>query len=128
VIIIGTLGADPELKHTPAGVALCNLSVATNEKFKDKAGQRQERTEWHRVVVWNEQGESCAKYLAKGRTVYLEGRLQTRSWDDKETGKKRYATEIVADRVVFLGDGRSERRPEKTATTPALEADDVFPF
>ncbi|HEY0708706.1 MAG TPA: single-stranded DNA-binding protein [Polyangia bacterium] len=104
VILIGNLGADPELKYTPSNRPLANLSVATNEVFKDKSGQRQERTEWHRVTVWGEQAETCSKYLAKGRSVYVEGRLQTRSWDDKD-GKKRYSTDIVADRVVFLGGG-----------------------
>ncbi|HEY0711062.1 MAG TPA: single-stranded DNA-binding protein, partial [Polyangia bacterium] len=104
VILIGNLGGDPELKYTPSNRPLCNLSVATNEVFKDKSGQRQERTEWHRVTVWGEQAETCSKYLAKGRSVYVEGRLQTRSWDDKD-GKKRYSTDIVADRVVFLGGG-----------------------
>jgi len=106
VILIGNLGADPELKYTPNGNRpVCNLSLATNEVWKDKGGQKQERTEWHRVNVWGEQAEHCAKYLAKGRTVYIEGRLQTRSWDDKE-GKKRYSTEVIADRVVFLGGGQ----------------------
>jgi single-strand DNA-binding protein len=113
VILIGNLGADPELKYTPSNRPLCNLSVATNEVFKDKSGQRQERTEWHRVTVWGEQAEHCSKYLSKGRSVYVEGRLQTRSWDDKE-GKKRYSTDIVADRVVFLsgasGEGGGARR------------------
>jgi single-strand DNA-binding protein len=104
VILIGNLGADPELKYTPSNRPLCNLSVATNEVFKDKSGQRQERTEWHRVTVWGEQAETCSKYLGKGRSVYVEGKLQTRSWDDKD-GKKRYSTDIVADRVVFLGGG-----------------------
>jgi single-strand DNA-binding protein len=104
VILIGNLGADPELKYTPSNRPLCNLSVATNEVFKDKGGQRQERTEWHRVTVWGDQAETCSKYLGKGRSVYVEGRLQTRSWDDKD-GKKRYSTDIVADRVVFLGGG-----------------------
>lgn len=104
VILVGNLGADPELKYTPSNRPVCNLSVATNEVFKDKTGQRQERTEWHRVTVWGEQAEHCQKYLGKGRSVYVEGRLQTRSWDDKE-GKKRYSTDIVADRVVFLGGG-----------------------
>src|SRR5947207_2508725 len=107
VILIGNLGADPELKYTPSNRPVCNLSVATNEVFKDKSGQRQEKTEWHRVTVWGDQAENCSKYLAKGRTVYVEGRLQTRSWDDKE-GKKRYSTEIVADRVVFLSVGGAE--------------------
>jgi single-strand DNA-binding protein len=111
VILIGNLGADPELKYTPSNRPVCNLSVATNEVFKDKGGQRQERTEWHRVTVWGEQAENCSKYLAKGRTVYVEGRLQTRSWDDKD-GKKRYSTDVVADRVVFLsgGEGGGARR------------------
>jgi single-strand DNA-binding protein len=104
VILIGNLGADPELKYTPSSRPVCNLNLATNEVFKDKNGQRQERTEWHRVTVWGEQAENCSKYLAKGRSVYIEGRLQTRSWDDKE-GKKRYTTEVVADRVVFMGGG-----------------------
>src|SRR5439155_26258196 len=79
VILIGNLGADPELKYTPTNTPVCNLSVATNEVFKDKTGQRQERTEWHRVTVWRDQAENCSKYLAKGRSVYIEGRLQTRS-------------------------------------------------
>ncbi len=104
VILIGNLGADPELKYTPSNRPVCNLSIATNEVWKDKNGQKQEKTEWHRVNVWGESAEHCSKYLAKGRTVYVEGRLQTRSWDDKE-GKKRYSTEVVADRVVFLGGG-----------------------
>ena len=111
VILIGNLGADPELKYTPSNRPVCNLSLATNEVFKDKTGQRQERTEWHRVTVWGEQAEHCSKYLGKGRSVYVEGRLQTRSWDDKE-GKKRYSTDVVADRVVFLsgGDGQGGAR------------------
>ena len=104
VILVGNLGADPELKYTPSNRAVCNLSVATNEVWKDKSGQKQEKTEWHRVNVWGEQAENCSKFLTKGRMVYVEGRLQTRSWDDKE-GKKRYSTEVVADRVVFLGGG-----------------------
>jgi len=102
VILVGNLGADPELKYTPSNRPVCNLSVATNEVWKDKGGQKQERTEWHRVNVWGDQAEHCSKYLVKGRMVYVEGRIQTRSWDDKE-GKKRYSTEVVADRVVFLG-------------------------
>ena len=104
VILIGNLGADPELKYTPSNRPVCHLNLATNEVWKDKNGQKQERVEWHRVNVWGEQAENCQKYLAKGRSVYVEGKLQTRSWDDKE-GKKRYTTEVVADRVVFLGGG-----------------------
>src|SRR5882672_457168 len=103
VILIGNLGADPELKYTPSSRALCNLRIATTEVYKDKGGQRQERTEWHRVTVWGDQAENCSKYLSKGRSVYIEGRLQTRSYD--KDGQKHYATDVVADRVVFLGSG-----------------------
>src|SRR5581483_3549019 len=103
VILIGNLGADPELKYTPSSRALCNLRIATTDVFKDKSGQRQERTEWHRVTVWGDQAENCSKYLSKGRSVYIEGRLQTRSYD--KDGQKHYATDVVADRVVFLGSG-----------------------
>ena len=103
VILIGNLGADPELKYTPSNRPLCNLRIATTEVFKDKSGQRQERTEWHRVTVWGDTAENCSKYLSKGRSVYVEGRLQTRSYD--KDGQKHYATDVVADRVVFLGGG-----------------------
>jgi single-strand DNA-binding protein len=103
VILVGNLGADPELKYTPSSRPLCNLRIATTDVFKDKSGQRQERTEWHRVTVWGDQAENCNKYLSKGRSVYVEGRLQTRSYD--KDGQKHYATDIVADKVVFLGSG-----------------------
>jgi single-strand DNA-binding protein len=105
VILIGRLGAKPELKYLPSGQAVCEMRLATNEVFNDKQNQRQERTEWHRVVAWGKTGENCAQYLDKGRQVYIEGRLQTRSWDDKNTGEKRYMTEIVANQVTFLGGG-----------------------
>src|SRR5580704_10125348 len=101
VILIGNLGADPELKYTPSSRPLCNLRIATTDVYKDKAGQKQEKTEWHRVTVWGDQAENCNKYLAKGRSVYVEGRLQTRTYD--KDGQKHYATDVVADRVVFLG-------------------------
>jgi single-strand DNA-binding protein len=104
VMIIGNLGQDPELRHTAGGQAVCSLRLATNEVWTDKAGERQERTEWHSVVVWGRQGENCAQYLEKGRSCFVEGRLQTRKWQDKE-GKDRYMTEIVADRVQFLSGG-----------------------
>jgi single-strand DNA-binding protein len=103
VILIGNLGADPELKYTPSSRPLCNLRVATTEVYKDKSGQRQEKTEWHRITVWGEQAENCSKYLSKGRSVYIEGKLQTRSYEKE--GQKHYATDVVADRVVFLGSG-----------------------
>ena len=102
VILIGNLGADPELKHVPSGDAVCDLRLATNESWTDKAGQKQESTEWHRIVVWGKMAENCAKYLSKGRQIYVEGKLATRSWDDKE-GNKRYTTEIKARDIQFLG-------------------------
>jgi single-strand DNA-binding protein len=102
VIVVGNLGKDPELRHTPQGQAVANFSVATSESWTDKGGQKQEKTEWHRIVVWGKLGELCAKYLGKGRQVYVEGKLQTRAWDDNN-GQKRYTTEIVANTVQFLG-------------------------
>ena|SRR5690349_5235927 len=107
VILIGNLGRDPEVRYTPSGQAVANFTVATNEAWTDKAGQKQERTEWHRVVVWGKAAENCGEYLSKGRSVYIEGRLQTREWTNKE-GAKQYTTEIVANPVggvVFLGGG-----------------------
>jgi len=103
-IILGNLGRDPELRHTPGGKAVCTLRIATNEVWTDQSGERQERTEWHTVVVWGRQAENCNQYLKKGRSVYIEGRLTTRKWQDKD-GKDRYSTEIVADRVQFIGGG-----------------------
>ena len=102
VILVGNLGRDPELRYTPGGQAVTSFSVATNERWNDKEGKTQERTEWHRIVVWGKQAENCANYLQKGRPVYIEGRLQTREWEDKE-GQKRQTTEIVAQTVQFLG-------------------------
>ena len=106
VILIGNLGKDPELRYTQGGQAVANFTLATNERFSTKDGDKQERTEWHRIVAWGRTGELCAQYLSKGRSVYLEGRLQTREWEDKE-GQKRRTTEIVANTVQFLG-GRGE--------------------
>ncbi len=102
VILLGRLGQDPELKYTPGGSAVCNFSLATTESWTDKGGQKQEKTEWHRVVVWGKLAELCNQYLSKGRQAFLEGRLQTRSWDDKD-GNKRYTTEILASTVQFIG-------------------------
>ncbi len=101
-IIVGRLGADPEVKTVTSGQTVCRLSVATSENWTDRDGQKQERTEWHRVVVWGRMAEVCGKHLSKGRQVYLEGRLQTRSWEDQQ-GVKKYTTEIVASTVQFLG-------------------------
>lgn len=106
VIIVGRLGNDPEMKTVSPNSTVTRLSVATSENWVDKNGQKQERTEWHRIVVWGKLAEICGKYLAKGRQVYVEGRLQTRSWEDQ--GQKKYSTEIVANTVQFLG-GTNER-------------------
>lgn len=108
-IILGNLGQDPELRYTPSGAAVCTLNIATTDVRNDKDGNRQESTEWHRVIVWNKQAENCAKYLSKGRSVYVEGRIQTRSWEDKATGQKRYSTEIVAQNIQFVGGGSASR-------------------
>ena len=102
VILIGHLGQDPEIRYTSSGTAVANFSLATNESWTDKSGQRQERTEWHRVVVWSKLAEVCGQYLRKGRQAFVEGTLQTRSWED-QNGNKRYTTEIVARTVQFLG-------------------------
>ncbi len=112
-IIIGNLGADPDLRYTPSSQPVAELRVATTEQWTTREGERKEQTEWHRIVVWGKQAEHCKNYLKKGRQVYVEGRLRTRQWEDKE-GQKRYTTEIVADRVQFLGGPPGERgeRPE----------------
>jgi single-strand DNA-binding protein len=107
VILVGNLGKDPELKYTPQGTAVAKFSLATSEKYKDKAGEWQERTEWHNLVAWARTAEVAAEYLKKGSTVFVEGRLRTDSWDDKETGQKKYRTEIIVNELVMLG-GRGE--------------------
>jgi single-strand DNA-binding protein len=104
-MVLGNLGRDPELRHTQAGKAVATLRVATNEAWTDQSGERQERTEWHSIVVWGRQAENCNQYLKKGRSVFVEGRLQTRKWQDRD-GNDKYTTEIVADRVQFVGGGR----------------------
>jgi single-strand DNA-binding protein len=107
VILIGNLGKDPELKHTSSGSAVAKFTLATNERFKDKDGNWQDRTEWHNVTCWARLAEIAAEYLKKGRTVYIEGSLRTDSWDDKTSGQKRYMTYINASDLVLLG-GRGE--------------------
>lgn len=101
-ILVGNLGRDPELRTTPNGQSVVNFTLATSETWNDKSGERQERTEWHRIVVWGKTAEMCNQYLSKGRTVYIEGRIQTREWEDKD-GAKRYTTEINASTVNFIG-------------------------
>jgi single-strand DNA-binding protein len=138
VILIGNLGKDPEIKYTPNGKAHAKFSLATNDRFKDKNGEWQDRTEWHNIVAWERLAEIAAQYLKKGGKVYIEGRLQTHSWDDKQTNQKRYMTEIVASELVMLGD-RSEaggtdshsqdvqqRSPEPVASGPITDEDIPF--
>lgn len=120
VIIIGHLGKDPEVRYTPSGQAVANFSLATTENWNDKQGQKQEKTEWHRIVAWGKTAELAGEYLAKGRQVYVEGKLQTRQWDDRD-GNKKYTTEIVAQNITFLGGrgdapsagGQQARRPQQ---------------
>lgn len=130
VIVVGRLGADPELKYTQSNQAVCRLSIATSQVWKDKEGQKQERTEWHRVVVWGQMGETASKYLTKGREVYVEGRLQTRSWEDPQ-GNKKYTTEIVANTVQFLGSANMAQQttPQTEATVePTFDSSEDIPF
>lgn len=143
VIVLGNLGNDPEIRYTKDGQAIASLSVATNERWKNKnTGQNEERTEWHRVSVFGRQAEICRDYLAKGRTVYVEGRLQTRKWEDKE-GQTRYTTEIVAQAIKFIGGGAnrgdSQYQPKQDSNSgpnpasqnqgpPQFDAEDDIPF
>ena len=101
-MIIGNIGQNPEVRHTQTGKTVANFSVATNEIWKDQNGERQQKSEWHRIVTWNKNAEFAEKYLKSGLSVYIEGKLQTRSWDDNETGQKRYQTEILAYSIQFL--------------------------
>lgn len=106
-IIVGNVGDKPEIKYTPAGLAICNFSVATNESYTDKQGNKQKKTEWHKIVVYNKQAESCANYLDKGGQVAVEGKIQTRSYDNK-SGQKVYVTEVVAEKVQFIGGSKQD--------------------
>lgn len=124
VILIGNLGSDPESRmagETP----VCNFTIATNESWKGKDGQKQDRTEWHRIVVWGKLGENCQKYLAKGRPVYIEGKLQTRSWEKDNV--KHYTTEIIAREVKFLGSGQGENS-DRPPAPPPIDSDSDIPF
>jgi single-strand DNA-binding protein len=125
VIIVGRLGQDPEMRYMPDGTAVCNFSVATSENWTDKqTGEKKEKTEWHRIVAWRGLGELCGKYLAKGRQVYIEGKLQTRSWE--KDGITRYSTEIVASTVEFLG-GRSDAGAPRQAGGGNQMVDQGYP-
>jgi single-strand DNA-binding protein len=144
VILIGHLGKDPEVRYTASGTAVCSFSLATSEKFKDKSGENQEKTEWHNVQFWSKLAEICGEYLTKGKMIYVEGRLQTRKWQDKE-GNDRYTTEIVGERMQMLsgkGDhaggsdsassgGRIDRSESNNSSSPSGFSDiedDNIPF
>ena len=107
VMLIGNLGRDPEVRSTPSGQNVASFSLATNRKWKDRDGNRQEQTEWHNIVCWGRQAEIAGQYLTKGKQIYVEGRIQTQSWEDKQSGEKKYRTEIVCDRFQMLG-GRGD--------------------
>jgi single-strand DNA-binding protein len=137
VMLIGSLGRDPEIRYMPNGDAACNLSVATSESWKDKSGEKQERTEWHRISMFGKLAEIAGKYLAKGSSVYLEGKLQTRKWTDKD-GVDKYTTEIIADRMQMLGgkeqrhgqqqEQRQESQQSRQQRPTADSFDDDIPF
>ena len=138
VILVGNLGKDPELRYTPSGTAVCTFSLATTERFKNKQGEQQERTEWHNVVVWAGLAEICGKFLTKGKQVYIEGRIQNRSYDDRD-GNKRYITEIVANEMQMLSrtgdqagfdkDSAPAKDYNQTTEEPAhYNPDDDIPF
>ena len=146
VILVGRLGKDPELRSIPSGTSVAKFSLATDERFTDKNGDKQERTEWHNIVVWGKLAEICGQYLRKGKLVYIEGSIRTDSWDDKETGVKKYRTEIVANTMQMLdkkgddeggysGGGGGGYRKAAPASAPAgggrggeIEDDDEVPF
>jgi single-strand DNA-binding protein len=136
-MLIGNLGKDPELRYTTSGVAVATFSLATNESWKDQDGNLQERTEWHNIVAWKKLAEICGEWLKKGKKVYIEGRIQTRSYDDKNTGTKKYITEIVADNMIMLdyktapdNGGGTAPLPEAPSSTAGGggEKEDDLPF
>ena len=123
-MVIGNLGGDPEMRYTANGSAVTTFRVAASRSFAGQDGQKREETEWFSVVTWNRLAEICAQYLVKGRTVYVEGRLQTRSWDD-QSGQKRYRTELIAEEVKFLGGGGSANEAGAVVTETDITADDL---
>jgi single-strand DNA-binding protein len=133
VILVGRLGRDPEVRYTPSGVAVANFSMATSEEWKDRdSGEKKERTEWHRIVAWRRLGEICGEYLRKGSQIYIEGKLQTRDWEDRD-GNKRYTTEIVAQNMQMLDsparEGRAQSEEERyPVEEPISIPDDDIPF
>ena len=131
VLLIGRLGADPEVRYTSDGTAVATFCIATTEKWNNQKGEKEERTDWHRIVAWRRLGEICGEYLAKGKQVYIEGKLQTRSWDDKD-GNKKWVTEVVASNMQMLGSPGGEQnktRPDFEDTSgPDKGMDDDIPF
>lgn len=121
VILTGNLGNDPEIRYTANGTPVANFRMATNEVYNDKQGVRQEKTEWHRIVVWGKMAEACGEYLSKGRQVHIQGKLQTRSWKDKDN-VTRYTTEIIAQRVEFLGGARQQSNQQQAKQHEVPEA------
>ena len=122
VILLGRLGADPEVRYTNTGTPVANFNIATSTNFTDKSGEKTERTEWHRIVAFGKLGEICGEYLAKGKQVYIEGRLQTRDWEDRD-GNKRKSTEIVAGIMQMLGTAGEQVRSEGRDPSPPLNND-----
>ncbi len=134
VILIGNLGRDPELRTTPSGQPVASFSLATNRRWRDRDGNRQEQTEWHDIVCWGRQAEIAGQYLTKGKQIYVEGRLQTRSWEDRQSGEKKYRTEVICDNFQMLGsrgtyDGGGPRDDSpRAAPATATPDDDDIPF
>lgn len=127
VILVGRLGKDPEMRFTPTGKAVTNFTMATSEIWNDQSGEKQERTEWHRIVTWGKLAENCAKLLSKGKQVYVEGRLQTRQWDDKD-GNKKYTTEIIANNMQILSPmDSSGTRSQDASGDPGFNPDESIP-
>ena len=119
VILVGNVGKDPDIKYTPSGTPVAKLNFATNEKYKDKGGEWQERTEWHSIIAWQRLAEIVGEYVSKGSKLYIEGRLHTSSWEDRQSGEKKYRTEIVASDVVLLGDGNRKQGADFTSRSRA---------
>src|SRR6266699_2520272 len=117
VILVGNVGKDPEVKYTPSGIPVGKFSLATDERFKDKSGEWQERTEWHNIIAWQRLAEIVGEYVRKGSKVYIEGKLQTSSWEDKQSGERKYRTEVVARDIVLLG--ARDNGQEGTGETPS---------
>ena len=129
VILVGNVGKDPEIKYTPSGIPVGKFSLATNERFKDKNGEFQERTEWHNIIAWQRLAEIVGEFVSKGSKVYVEGKLQTSCWEDRQSGEKKYRTEIVARDLVLLGsrDSRNGAQPAASSSEEGTESVDAGP-